>query len=204
MIDSIEWLRSLILQHESLEYLIIVFGTTFGGELALYTLGFLTAQGVLQPVPVLIFGFIGTFIPNILWFVLGNTSLVTRIIQNRYAKATINLMTQTVKKISRRNHFVALTLIKFLVGTPFVLMIYINKTNLTFWKFMYYESGALLLSLLVIVPIGYLSGLGFSYFANIFNNIYIAVGFLFLIVMGIILAQTWFEKRFTQNLGKED
>ena len=200
MIEHIEWLRYLILEHESLEYLIIFLGSTFGGEPALYILGFLAAQDVVQPISILIFGFIGTFIPNILWFILGNTEMANRIIQNRYAKATINLMTHAVRKISRRNHFVALTIIKFLVGTPFVLMIYINKTNLSFSRFMYYEAGALLISMLVIVPIGFFSGLGFNYFSDIFNSIYAAIGFLFLIVVIVIVVQAWFEKKFAENL----
>ena len=58
-------------------------------------------------------------------------------------------------------------------------------------------STAIILSLLVLISIGYFSGLGFTYLADIFNNIYVAIGFILLIIVIIVAAQLWLKKRFT-------
>ena len=48
MIDSIEWLRAFIMAHSSVEYLIVFAGAAFGGELALFTFGFLVVVVMVQ------------------------------------------------------------------------------------------------------------------------------------------------------------
>ena len=88
---------------------------------------------------------------------------------------------------------------KFLVGTPVILMMYVNKTAMTFKKFIYYETVAILLSLAIILPIGFISGLGFSYLAQNLENLYVALGFVLLVVTVVIVAQIWFEKIFTRT-----
>ncbi len=198
MLEPAVWLRTLIIEHRSLEYIIVFFGAVFGGEVGLFTLGFLTAQKIVSTVPVIIFSFLGALAPNILWFIIGSTSTASRVVLHRYADTTTSVITDAVRKISRNNHFIALTLIKFLIGTSFLLMMYVSKTNIRFKKFILYESGAIFLSMLVIFPIGFLSGLGFTYVALLFNNLYIAVGFILLIIIIIVVVQLSIKKLFTK------
>ncbi|OGI65122.1 hypothetical protein A3A95_04340 [Candidatus Nomurabacteria bacterium RIFCSPLOWO2_01_FULL_39_18] len=196
MIEWIEWLRVFIINHRSLEYIIILGGVIFGGEFALFALGFLVAQGVLPAFSVVVLSFLGSFPPNILWFLLGKTATVERIIKHRYA-STISIIGEAVTRASRGNHFIGLIFAKFIVGTPVVLTTYVQKTDLSFWQFIFYETPAIALSLLILISIGYLSGLGFTYLADIFNNIYVAIGFILLIMAIILAAQSWLKKRFT-------
>src|SRR3989344_7721894 len=108
MVDSIEWLRSIIFQYHSFEYLVIVFSAAFGGEIALFALGFFVAQGVLPLFPVIIFGFLGAFTPNILWFLLGRTNTIEVMVSHRYVTTTIVNITKAIERASRGNHFTAL------------------------------------------------------------------------------------------------
>ncbi|MEK9182785.1 MAG: hypothetical protein AAB809_01760 [Patescibacteria group bacterium] len=196
MIEWIEWLKIFIINHRSFEYIIILGGVIVGGEFALFALGFLVAQGVLPVFSVIILSFLGSFPPNILWFLLGKTATVEKIISHRYAD-TISIIGETLTRASRGNHFIGLIFAKFIVGTPVVLTTYVHKTNLSFWQFVVYETPAIVLSLLILISIGYLSGLGFTYLADIFNNIYVAIGFILLIMIIIVAAQSWLKKRFT-------
>lgn len=200
MIHSIELLRIFIFDHRSLEYIIIFGGVVIGGEFALFILGFFVAQGILSVFPVVFLSFFASFLPNILWFLLAKTTTVEKIILHRYANATVSIITEAIKRASRGNHFIGLIFAKFLIGTPFVLTMYVNKTRLRFWNFLVYETPAIILSLLIVISIGFLSGLGFTYFADIFNNLYVAVGFLLLVIIIIIMIQLWFKKKFT-NAG---
>ncbi len=197
MTESMEWLRIFILNHRSLEYIIIFGGAVIGGEFALFVLGFFSAQGILPIFSVVILSFFASFVPNILWFLLGRTNTIGKITSHRYASNTVSMITEAVVRMSGGSHFIGLIFIKFLVGTPFLLTMYINKTSLRFWYFLVYETPAIILSLLVLLPIGFLSGLGFIYFADIFNNLYVGLGFILLIVLLIVMAQLWIKKKFT-------
>ncbi len=199
MTHSIEWLRLFILHYPSLEYIIIFFVTMVGGELTLFTLGFLLAQGILSFLPLAVFGFLGAFSPNILWFLLAKTAVANKIISHRYANTTLSVIAEAVQRVSHGNHLTALIIAKFLFGTPIILVMYVNKTLLGFKQFIYYESVAIFLSLLVIMPIGFIAGLGFNYLAGVFQNLYIALGFVLLILVLIIMVQLWFEKIFIRK-----
>ncbi|MEK7190209.1 MAG: hypothetical protein AAB661_00380 [Patescibacteria group bacterium] len=200
MIDSIEWLRIFISDHRSLEYIIIFFGTAFGGEPVLFIFAFLAAQKVISTFSFIILSFLGTFFSNTLWFFLGKTKTVDRIISHRYTNATISVVNEAVCRVSQGSHLVGLILAKFLFATPITLTMYVHKTGLGFKTFIYYESIAVALSLLFYIPIGYVSGLGFNYFAEILQNLYGAIGFVVLMVIIIIMIQLWLERTFVKKI----
>ena len=201
MIESIEWLHIFIIDHRSFEYLIIFFGAALGGEFALFALGFLAGQKVLSISSVTVLGFVGTLFPNILWFCLGKTNAISKLVLSKYANTTTSMIIQAVDRLSKDNHFVALTIIKFIVGTPFMLTTYVSKTNIGFKNYIFYESGAVALSLLAVVPLGFFSGLGFTYLASVFDNLYIMIGFILLIVVIIITTKIWIKNKFTKTIG---
>lgn len=199
MIEYVEWLRIFIFDHRSLEYIIIFGGVVIGGEFALFVLGFFIAQGVLSIFSVVVISFFASFLPNILWFSLAKTTTVEKIISHRYTNTTTSIITEAITRASRGSHFVGLIFAKFLIGTPVILTMYVNKTRLKFWNFLVYETPAIILSLFIIISIGFLSGLGFTYFADIFNNLYVAIGFLLLVIIIITAVQLWFKKKFTNT-----
>jgi membrane protein DedA with SNARE-associated domain len=64
-----------------------------------------------------------------------------------------------------------------------------------FGKFLYYETPAVLLSLFLMISIGLLSGLGFTYISDLFHNLYVAAGFILLITVVVVTAKLWIKKR---------
>lgn len=199
MDSTIEFLRLFINNHSSYEYSIIFLSALFGGELALFALGFLAAQGVLSIYPAILFSFIGALIPNILWFLIGKTKTISNLFFHRYASPTVSAVTEGITTMSKGSHFIALTIIKFIVGTPFILITYVHKTGINFKKFLYFESGSILLSLLIIMPLGFLSGLGFNYIMQIFDSLYAALGFLLLTLLAIIVVKLLIKQSLTKN-----
>jgi len=200
MAQSVEWFSAVILGYPLLQYLIIFFGAAFGGELALFALGFLAAQGVLHLFPLIVFSFLGTFSSDTLWFFLGRTVIFSRIISHRYAHKTVSVVAQAVERMSRGDRLWALIFAKFLVGTRVVLIMYVSKTELGLKKFLNYDAIAVLFWLAVVIPIGFISGLGFSYLAEIFHNLYVAIGFILLVVFIIVIIEVWIEKKFIKKI----
>lgn len=199
MAPSIDWIQTLIENHRSLEYIIVCLGVAFGGELALFFLGFLMAQGVVSLSSVAVFGFLGSFLPNGLWYMLGNVDTVSKVSSYRRTKATFLMITDAVERISRGSHTVALIIIKFLVGTPVLLILYTQKTGLKLRQFILSQSVAVILSMFVLLYAGFLSGKGFSYLSKLFQNAYAAFGFLVFMIFIISLFQVWLEKRLTEK-----
>lgn len=200
MVESMEWLRMLIIQYPSFQYLLIFLGTALGGELALFVLGFFVAQGVLSIFPVVLLSFPGSFLPNILWFLLGKTSTIEKIASHRHTNSTFLIITEAVYRVSRGSHLLALILIKFLVGTPVLLIMYTHKTSMTFRYFIRYQSVAIFISMLIIIFVGYISGRGFLYLTEISQNLYTALGFLLFIAFIIVIFQIWLEKKFSGKI----
>ncbi len=200
MVESIEWLRAFILNYPSFEYIIVFLGAVLGGEPALFLLGFLAAQGVVSVIAIVVLSYVGAFIPNAIWYFLGNTHMIQRLSSHRYTTHTVSVITEAVERASRGSHLLALIIIKFLVGTPVLLVMYTSKTKLSIKEFFYYQSVATLLSVMVIMPAGYLSGRGFTYFTQVFENVYAAIGFILAILIILMAIQVWFEKRFTKEV----
>lgn len=199
MIGPIEWLREFIVNYPALQDIVVFLGAAFGGEIAIISLSFLAAQKIFPFYSFLALCFAGTFASDILWFLLGRTKTVENIVNHRYAHGTVSLITDTVEKVSRGNHFYALMLAKLMVGTRVILLMYVGRENLSLAKFMLFDAFSVAFWLLIVIPIGFISGLGFSYLSGIFENIYAGIGFFLMIVFSIVLFQTWLKRKFTKR-----
>ena len=196
MIEPVEWLRTFILLHLSLEYLIIFFAAAFGAEPALLTLGFLAAQGVFPIYPVMLLSFLGTFLSDGFWFLLGRTATMRKIISSRLADKTISVISRAIKRISRGNNVIILIIIKFVVGTRVLVIMSLSSTDMKLREFMRSNVAAVLLWVLVVIPTGYLSGLGFTYMAGILENIYAGIGFILLVAILLVILEIWIKRVF--------
>ena len=194
MTPTIEWISLFVANHSLLQYAVIFLGAAFGGELALFTLGFLLAQNILHLFPLLFFSFLGTMSSDILWFLLGKTTFVKKIISHRYAHATISLIAEAIDKVSRGSRFLSLIFAKFLAGTRILLIMYVSKNNLELRKFIRYDAVAILIWLMFVIPIGFIAGLGFTYLSHMLKNIYAGIGFIILILVIIAIIHSLFKR----------
>jgi membrane protein DedA with SNARE-associated domain len=203
MVEYTEWLRLFILHYPSISYFIVFLGVIFTGGVALFVVGFMAAQKVISIFSFTLIGFLAVLFSDSLWFLLARTAIVEKIILHRYANKTTSIITRTIVRLSRGSHSRVFILAKILIGTPFILIIYLKETRLTFRDFFYYNILSIILWLLINISIGFISGLGFTYLANLFNNLYTALGFLLLLVVVIAMARLWLKERFyntTQNM----
>ncbi len=200
MTDAVEWLRTFIDNYPALQYMIVYLGSAFGGEVAMVALAFLAAQELFSFVPFVIVSFIGIYSSDILWFLMGRTAWAHKFFTHKYTHSTISLIVEAVKRISKGNHFIALLLANFMLASRVILIIYVAKSELTFKKFLFYEAIASILWLVVMIGIGYVSGLGYTYLGEVFQNIYAGFGFLLIIVFIIIMVQIWLKKKFTEEV----
>lgn len=199
MVELFDTLRQFFFDYTFFQYLVIFLGSAFGGEFAIISLAFLSAQDIF-PLPLfLIISFFGTLSSDILWFFLGKTKIAGKIIDHRYALNTIAVVMEAIHFVSRGHHLLAFIFAKFLIGTRIVVILYVSKTNLAFKKFIQNDVIAVTIWLIILTSIGFLSGLGFTYISHILKNIYAGIGFVILIILVIIVVQIWLKKLFTKE-----
>jgi membrane protein DedA with SNARE-associated domain len=202
MPELILWVREFVTHYPVLGYLVVFLGAGFGGEAAMIALAFLLAQHFFSLLPFFIVSFFAVLCTDTLWFFIGKTRIAGRIFDHKYVNNTVVLITEAIHKISRGNHLLAMIFAKFLIGTRVVVILYVSKTDITFKKFINANMIAIFIWLSVLIPIGYLSGLGFTYLSNVLNNIYVSIGFIILVFVLFSMAQLWLKKVFTKE-GEE-
>lgn len=199
MVEATLWLRELIVNYPAFQYLFIFFGAALGGDFLLIALGFLSAQGILSPVALVSFSFLGTFCSDVFLFLIARTTFFHNIISHRYAHKTVSLIVDSLRRISSGNHLWALIIAKFLVGTRVIIVLYSDKTDLSFKKFAPYDAIAALTWLAALIPIGFLLGLGFTYLSEVFKNIYAGIGLVLLFLLIAFMLEAWLRKFFTRS-----
>lgn len=202
MVDSVEWLRAFIVHYPALQYIVIFLGSGFGGEFGVIILAFLSAQKIIPFFPFFLVSFLAMIITDTMWFMLGRTSIASRLMDHKYATNTIWVLTQAITRMSRGSKLISLILIKFIVGTRVVLIFYFSRTTMTLKYFLEHNFIAIFIWLLAVIPVGYLSGLGFTYISHILENIYAGIGFLLLVIFLFLTLQAYLKKFFARE-GQE-
>ncbi len=196
MVEQLTWLRELIVNYPSFQYVTVFLGAALGGEIALFTLAFLAAQKIISIEALVVLSLVGTMCSDSMWFMLGRTNSAQKFIAHRYTNSTIKVIAEAINRVSRGSHLLALIFAKFLVGTRIVMLLFLSHLKFSFKEFFRYNVVATLIWLTVVIPTGYLSGLGFTYIATVFHNIYAGLGFVLLILIVIAILQLWLKKIF--------
>ncbi len=196
MAEIIEWIQALFSNYPHYQYLIIFLGAGFIGEPAILLFGFLAATGVLSIGAVIIFGVPGAFLSDCLWFWLGKTRPIRKLISHRHATTFLETIIETMRRASRGNYPLALVFAKFVTGTRIPMILHMSNNQFPFLKFMRFNTIATSFWASVVISIGFLSGLGFTLLSGALKSAYAGIGFIFLIVVAIILFQKWLKKRF--------
>jgi membrane protein DedA with SNARE-associated domain len=197
--EYIQLIREFIVEYPAIEFFIIFFVAGGLGEIGLFIVSFLAAERIFSLAPLIIFAYLGVLSFDLLWFYIGQTKLTKNIISHRYAHKPVSLIVAAIDKISKGNRLTAIVFAKFLVGTRVVLIMYVSKNKIEVLKFIQYNTIATFLWMLIVAPIGFVAGLGFTYLSRVFDNIYAAIGFILLVLVIFIAFQLYFEKRVSKE-----
>ena len=207
MIDLTSWIRDLILFYPSLSYLVIFLGVAFGGEVMLLGFAFFSAAGILPLWALVLFSFFGATFMDTFWFIFVRSGFFQKINFARFRNIIFTIR-DVIKKLHGENYFWILVLAKFMYGTRTPTIIYMSKTDISFKKFISYNSVAIISWLAVVVPIGFLSGLGYVYLSNTLQNLYASLGFLLLMLLFVAIGHTFIKnnllKKRNDNRGDEE
>ena len=164
--------------------LVSFFGTLlFGGETAAL-LSFGAAQGDYSILWVLVFGFIGIMVSDILWYAVGKYSLLSFFKRHHLIHTSSKKATNLFHKLYQRK-FRLMFFSRFIYGTSIITLIYLGK-RMKFSEFLFYESLISIFWVLLYASIGWFAGKGFRVLFIFYDNLWF-VGLSLALLVGFVL-----------------
>lgn len=162
---------------------IALIGGLFAGEIAIITLGFLSAQGIFNFWTIFIFFWIGEIIADLIYFELGRSKLFLKIKDLKKFSNVFNKIDEFISTISKKNVFLTLLYSKFVYGTRTAVVIYLGIKKINRKTFIFAEAGVMIIVVLLLEFIGWSAGKEYSFLMDNFKNIQITLSIIILSIM---------------------
>lgn len=135
-----------------------------------------------------IFGFIGVVIHDTVIYVFAHIPLLKRWIMRMEQKESHKPLVRFIERLGRGDYVIPLCISKFIYGTRVALILYFGHKEKRFWRFFCVNTFAVFLWFLVMMPIGWLAGRGFTQVLGVVRGVEKALGmFVVFIVLAVIL-----------------
>jgi|SRR3989344_4054415 len=164
------FLHLLALNPTSLYSLAFV-GLLFEANTILFTVAFLTEQGIFERTIIIPLAFAGAFIGNLIWYAIGYLSAIYPNIYGRVVK----FLTRPFDNALLRHPFHTVFLTKFIYGLNCAMITRAGQIKMPFWKFFKIDFLATLLWIIILWPIGEITGAVFDAAASFVKYIEIAL-----------------------------
>jgi len=160
-------------------------GTFFEGETAILVASSLIHQGIFDPLPTVLAGFMGSFISDWLYYLIGRLNGKYFIEKRPKLKAKL----EPVKNLFRKHQIQILFSYRFLYGFRVVIPLVIGMSQIKPAQFLFYSITSGLVWALTVSTVGYFVGKYFNLQTTVFeeNILFIVIGFA---SFGIILGYT--------------
>jgi len=157
-----------------------------GGFLSEDILLFLTILAGTNIVPlyhVLLFGFLGIMLHDTLFFFLGRSRFISYL-KNFVSKDKRKELIAFVHKYNGKGYFVLLAVSKFIYGIRAATIFYASHKEKSYLRFFIFNTLSILLWFVVMIPLGWLAGRGFS---SLLQTVTRIEKLLLVVIIGLIL-----------------
>lgn len=172
--------------------------TILFGEEIVIILGFLSGLGLLPLWILLVFGLMGTFLSDLLWFIVGKTIFKERQRRGRLHRHYHRFM-RRLDRIAFHNHFVSLLLTRFFYFFRLLAIVHLSRRGLPAKKFVLYEIPIIALWLAIFVSLGWFFGNTTLAYLDIFTDFQIIIGIVLVFLLVFIVAKSlvrfFFERK---------
>lgn len=173
-------------------------GSVLFGESIILTASVLSAQGLWSPFLVFLLAFLGTIISDGMWFFFGNRFMVWRMKRKKQKKEETNMLS-FVEKISHQKPFYVLLFIKFLYGTRILTILYLAHRKISFTKFLLFDALGTIIWLIVLIPIGLLTGKGVLNLTQGVRTFEYIITTIAVLIIFYRLVLLWINKKFMKK-----
>lgn len=171
-------------------YSISIIGTVISTNLFVIFLGSLAGQGIFELWKVWLLAVIGILISDLIWFNLGKTNLIHKVVRHKYFLYNFYSIKYLLNKSEEKNYFVVFLTSKFVYGLKIITLMNAGKRNMHLDDFIKYDFPVSIGWSTFLVLFSFLAGRGFGRLVEILNSIKGAVSLFILIIVSVYIA--WF------------
>jgi|SRR3989338_5753150 len=172
----------LVLFNEYSIILALIAGLMMGDLMIL--LGIMAGAGKANFFLILLFGYIGGVLHDVLFYFLSNSRLMHRIKKRYRLPAKKNKIAHFIEKLGKGHYFWPILLAKFVYGVRDAVVLYVAHNHKSFKKYLLVVSLAEIIWISIITSIGWLAGRGFTSLLKLFKGL---EKWLLIILIGVIL-----------------
>ena len=140
-----------------------------------------------------ILGFIGILVHDILLYYLSNREIINKL--DRRFRFSKGYLTSFINQFSGIHYITPLIFSKFIYGIRTAAVILVSKKEKKFTNFLFYDSIATLVWLIIMFPLGWLTGQGFSFLIKATRNIEYILAIVFVLFIIIYLVSKIFKRK---------
>lgn len=187
--DIFKILLSLGISLANYPILVSLFAGIFAGEIAALTLSFLAAQGVMPFWIVFTFMWVGEIIGDMIYFEIGRLRFFHKLRDFKKFGLFFGKVDKFISQISKESIFLTLLYSKFVYGSRTAVVIFLGMKKANRLKFFLSECVVMAIVLLILLPIGFAAGKGYSFIMDNFKSIQIAISFLIVLIIAFVFGQ---------------
>ncbi|MBI3334701.1 hypothetical protein HYZ97_04390 [Candidatus Pacearchaeota archaeon] len=163
-------IKELILALIEQPVLISLIAGIFGEDYVLLLM-VLAGTGTIAFWKIIVFGFIGVMLHDIVVYFMGRTEMFSRFFSKQKEKKRHKKKNAWVLSLGHGGYIVPMIISKFIYGTRVFATLYASQRERKFSKFFLINSGAVLLWFAVMAPVGWFAGKGFTKLLAVVNTI---------------------------------
>src|SRR3989344_8544187 len=152
-------------------YSISIIGTIISTNLFVIFLSSLAGQGIFELWKVWLLAIIGILISDLIWFNLGKTNLIHKIVRHKYFLYNFYSIKYLINKSEEKNYFIVFLTSKFVYGLKIITLMHAGRKNMHLDDFVKYDFPVSIAWSTFLVLFGFLIGKGFARLVETLNSI---------------------------------
>lgn len=157
-------------------------------DIFLFLIVFVSANGINFSKLIFIgfLGLIGMIFHDIILYNLTNLNIINKL--SHKFNLSKNSLISFVNKFGKGHYFIPLVFSKFIYGVRTAVVIFVSRKEKKFKSFLFFNSFANLIWILIMLPIGWFTGRGFSFLFETAQSIerVFAIGFVIILIIYIV------------------
>ncbi|MBT4135889.1 hypothetical protein HOD75_00825 [archaeon] len=177
-------------------YLLALLGGFFGGEETITVLTFLAVAGKIKLWDVIIFGFIGMFLCDHMFFFIGRLRLMKKLFKFRKFTNHYHKLDRLIRKASMESVFLTVLYTKFIYGISIITLVYLGFKGTKLRTFTISSFIANIIGMTIIVTLAYFFGGMFFLFLKTFRNLQLSIFLIIVLFVLFLILKKWISERF--------
>jgi membrane protein DedA with SNARE-associated domain len=173
------------------------------GETVIFSLAFLSANGLFSFWNIIIYCTIGMYFSDFIPLIIGRVGSLRKFFNKKSSAKKSEISEKFIKHIDK-HFFLTLLSTKFVYGAAIPTLIYLGYKKTSFKRFALWNIVVEIIFVPTVAIVGWFAGKGYGWVSDIFKDLKIAIMLLVIVIIGIYFVKKWFGEKLTEEQEKLD